>query len=213
MGAFAVLLLVVAPRPVESAAQRIDARGLFKDRAVLEIDGKQRMLRAGQTSPEGVTLISASSESAVIEVDGQRSTLKLGGRISGNFDAPRSKRYRIVAGVRGMFETTGSINGFPTRLLVDTGATLVSMNSIQAKRLGIDYRLLGREARSRTASGIAPVWLVQLDRVKVGEIELNNIAAAVHEGAFPEIVLLGMSFLGQLELTRSAGAMVLERRY
>jgi len=196
-----------------AAAERIDARGLFKDRAILEIDGKQRLLRAGQTSPEGVRLIEATSEQAVIEYQGQRSTLKLGGRIGGSYAGPRSKSYRIVPTGNGMFVTTGSVNGFPMQFLVDTGATLVSMNSVQAKRLGISYRLDGRESRSRTASGISKIWLVQLDRVKVGEIELSNVAAAVHEGRFPEITLLGMSFLSQLEMTRSAGALVLERKY
>lgn len=195
------------------AAERIYARGLFKDRAILEIDGKQRMLRAGQTSPEGVKLISASSNNAVIEHQGQRSTLELGGRIGGSYAGPRSKSYRIVPTGNGMFVTTGSINGFPVRFLVDTGATLVSMNSVQAKRLGISYRLDGRKSLSRTASGISPIWLVQLKQVKVGEIELKNVAAAVHDGRFPEITLLGMSFLGQLEMTRSSGALVLERKY
>jgi aspartyl protease family protein len=195
------------------AVQRIDARGLFKDRAILEIDGIRRLLRSGQTSPEGVTLISATSDRAVIEFDGTRRTLELGGRIGGTFAAPRSKSLRIVRTGNGMYLTTGSINGFPVQFLIDTGATLISMNSLEARRLGIDYRVIGEEGRSRTASGISRIWVVKLARVKVGEIELTNVTGAVHDGAFPQVTLLGMSFLSQLEMTRSGGALVLEQKY
>lgn len=199
--------------PCVGAVERIDARGLFRDRALLEIDGRQRMLRAGQTSPEGVMLVSATSKQAVIEVNGVRRTLELGGRIGGNFGVPRSRSLRIVRTGNGMYVTTGSVNGYPVRFLVDTGATLVSMSAVEARRLGIDYRVVGEKARSRTASGIAPIWIVNLERVKVGEIELTNVAGAVHDGAFPQTALLDMSFLGQLDMTRSGGALLLEQKF
>ena len=41
--------------------------GRFGDRAVLEIDGKQRVLTVGETSREGVELLSVSADSAVIQ--------------------------------------------------------------------------------------------------------------------------------------------------
>ncbi len=194
-------------------AERITARGLFKDRALLEIDGKQRLLRSGQTSPEGVKLISANSHKALVEDQGKRSTLTLGRSINTNFSAPRQQSLRIIPDVRGMHRTTGSINGYPVEFMVDTGATLVSMNRQQAQRLGINYRLEGKPAISTTASGYSKIYLVKLKRVKIGEIELRNIEAAIHDGNFPPITLLGMSFLGQLEMHRTGGALELKRKY
>jgi aspartyl protease family protein len=174
---------------------------------------KQHLLRAGQASPEGVKLISANSNQAVIEDLGKQSTLTLGRSISSNFSAPRNQRMKIVPDARGMYRTTGSINGFPVNFMVDTGATLVSMNRQQAKRLGIDYKIEGVPAVSSTASGYSRIYLVKLKRVKIGEIELRNIKAAVHDGDFPKITLLGMSFLGQLEMLSSGGELQLSRKY
>ena len=53
--------------------QAADVRvvGLFSGRAVLLVDGQQRLLKPGQTSPEGVKLISATSEEALLLIDGQ----------------------------------------------------------------------------------------------------------------------------------------------
>ena len=195
------------------AAERIIVRGLFRDRAILEIDGKQRLLRAGQTSPEGVKLISADSHKALVENQGKQSTLTLGHSISSNFSAPRQQRLKIIPDVRGMYRTTGSINGYPVKFIVDTGATLVSMNSRQARRLGIDYRVIGDPAVSTTASGYSNIYRIRLKRVKVGEIELRNIEAAVHEGDFPPVTLLGMSFLGQLDIQSSGDGLELKRKY
>jgi aspartyl protease family protein len=44
--------------------------GLFSDQAVLTINQQQRLLKVGHTSPEGVKLISATSQNAIIEVKG-----------------------------------------------------------------------------------------------------------------------------------------------
>ena len=56
--------------------------GLFKGRAVVDIDGKQRILRIGQTSPEGIRLVSADSESALLEIEGEQIRAPLDSRIS-----------------------------------------------------------------------------------------------------------------------------------
>jgi len=194
-------------------AERITVRGLFKNKAILEIDGKQHLLRAGQTSPEGVKLISATSRKALVENNGKHFSLSLGTAISSNFSAPRQQSLRIVPDARGMYRTTGSINGFPVQFIVDTGATLISMSRRQAKRLGIDYRVEGEPAVSTTASGYSRIYRIKLKRVKIGEIELREIEAAVHDGDFPPITLLGMSFLGRLDMHRQGGALELKRKY
>ena len=59
--------------------------GLFKGRAIVKIDGKQRTLKKGKVSPEGVTLISADSDAAVLEVDGKQQEYKLGRHVSTTF--------------------------------------------------------------------------------------------------------------------------------
>src|SRR5688572_31442071 len=57
----------------QAGAADINVLALTAGKAVLVIDGgKPRTLAVGQTSPEKVKLISASSEEAVVEVGGQR---------------------------------------------------------------------------------------------------------------------------------------------
>lgn len=55
----------------------VSVSGLMPNQVFAVIDGKTRILKAGQTSPEGVTLISSDSQNAVFEVDGKRITRNL----------------------------------------------------------------------------------------------------------------------------------------
>lgn len=195
------------------AIETIEVQALFKGRAVMLLDGKRRLLKAGETSPEGVRLIQSDSKGAEIEINGKRRTVQLGRRIGSQFAAPRAQKVRVIADAQGMYQSSGSINGVPVRFLLDTGATLVSINEAHAKQIGIDYERLGTRGSSVTASGVANIWLVKLSRVTLGEIELRNIDAAVHSGRFPPIALLGNSFLSHLSTIRSGGAVVLQRNY
>lgn len=196
-------------------ADRIQVMGLFKNKAVVSIDGVQRVLSKGKPSPEGVTLIKATSREAVLEVNGVRSSYALGRAISTGFEADTSdhKEFQISADPRGMFKTVGSINGHPVSFLVDTGATVIAMNDAQARRLGIDYRVTGTPSMAKTASGIVRTYSVRLKSVKVGRIELRNVEAVVLEGQQPERTLLGMSFLGRLEMVNQGKLMKLRKKY
>ena len=187
--------------------------GLFADRAVLLVEGKQHLLKTGQTSPEGVKLVSASSDSAILLIDGRQVTARLDGRVSASKRPAAAEEVQVWRNTTGMYTTVGSINGLPVSFLVDTGATQVAMNAGQARRLGIDYHVTGRPAEVTTASGVERAWLVMLDSVKVGELEVRNVAAVVLEGAQPAVTLLGMSYLGRMEISNDGRLMTLKKKY
>jgi aspartyl protease family protein len=209
----ACLLLALAPLYATSAD--IAASALFSGKAVLVVDGgKPRTLIVGESTPEGVKLLSASSESAVIEYGGQRQTLVLGQGTRVGFSAvgSGSGQVTLIADSRGHFIANGTINGLSVRFLVDTGATSVALSTAEAKRLGVNY-LAGVRAYSSTANGVIPIYRVKLDNVRVGDIALNNVDATVLEGAGLDIALLGMSFLNRMQMKRDGDTLTLVRRY
>ena len=86
------------------------------------------------------------------------------------------------------------------------------MNRNQASRIGLDYRLEGKKSLSSTASGLARIYLIKLDKVKVGDIELTDVPAAVHDGDYPKEILLGNSFLKDVDLTRNGALLKMEKK-
>jgi len=123
----ALVVAWLALPPVLYALQDVHVVALFKDRVMVEIDGKRHTLRTGETSPEGVTLVSADSAGAVFSYRGE--TLKR--RLDNRARAPAATAasgvvVRIYRDTHGMFMTTGSINGLPVSFLVDTGASAVA---------------------------------------------------------------------------------------
>lgn len=201
--------------PLAAPAADVNVIGLFSGKAVLVIDGgKPRTMAAGETSPEGVKLISATSESAVVEIGGRRQTLAPGQNAYVAAARPGSGVASVIltADSRGHFVTTGTINGNTLQFLVDTGATAITLSSSDARRLGINY-LAGSRAYTQTANGVVPVYKVKLDSVRLGDITANNVDAVVIEGDALPIALLGMSFLNRMEMKRDGLTMTLTKRY
>ncbi|MDX1409991.1 MAG: TIGR02281 family clan AA aspartic protease, partial [Saprospiraceae bacterium] len=83
----------------------------------------------------------------------------------------------------------------------------------EARRLGIDYRVVGAPSAITTASRVERAWAVTLESVKVGEILLRNVPGIVLEGPQPEKVLLGMSYLGRLKISNDGQVMTLQKKY
>lgn len=191
----------------------ITVLGLFRNKAIVKIDGKQRILKIGKVSPEGVSLISSNSNEAVLEFEGTRKTYSLGSHIGTSFKRDKQPSVFIYRNERGMFTTVGTINGFPVNFLVDTGASSVAMNRKEADRLGIDYRLHGTPIGISTASGFERGWRVRLNRVQVGDVELRNVEGSVVDAESSPGVLLGMSFLGRLEMNNTNESMKLRKKY
>ncbi|KPK55320.1 MAG: hypothetical protein AMJ59_24115 [Gammaproteobacteria bacterium SG8_31] len=192
-------------------AADVEVLALFGERAMLRIDGEKHLLRKGQSTPGGIRLLDVSTEGASIEIDGDDRYYPLGVRVRAHHRAPDTEEVQIWRDPSGMFRTVGSINGLPVKFLVDTGASSVAMNSAQARRLGIDFRVIGEPAAVMTASRLERVYRVRLDTVKVGAITLRNVEAVVLDGAQPDSPLLGMSFLGRLQMANEGRRLTLSR--
>lgn len=207
------LFLVLAVLPAGAGAADISLFALFKDKAILHIDGTRRVLSIGTESPEGVRLVSTDTqaEEAVVELKGKRETLRLG-MVFSAFQGAGRESVTLFSDTNGFFHAEGAINGAAVTFLVDTGASSIAINSATARRAGIDYTK-GRAGTARTASGYTRMYSIKLDTVKVGEIVLRNVEAGVIDGPQPETPLLGMSFLGALEMKREGNRMELTRRY
>ncbi|MDF1830985.1 MAG: TIGR02281 family clan AA aspartic protease [Porticoccaceae bacterium] len=194
------------------AAPEVIASGLFKDKALLTIDGKPRLLKVGTSSPEGVTLLRSDSQQANILIEGRTLTLHLTERISTAFKKPKFSEVKIPRSPNGHYFTSGSINGRSAKFMVDTGATAIAMNINEASRLGIDLRK-AKAGMSSTAGGMVKTFRVMLDKVSVGNVTLHSIPASVVDGDFPEQILLGNSFLSKVEMTEQAGVLVFRKKY
>ena len=101
----------------------------------------------------------------------------------------------------------GTIRGGST-----VGPTSPLLPSADARRLGVDFSKAAKSV-AQTANGSAPVYLVKLDTVKVGEIELHNVDAIIVDSARLSQALLGMSFLNRVEMRREGDSMLLVRRF
>jgi aspartyl protease family protein len=193
----------------------IAVTALFNGKAVIVVDnGKPRTMSVGESTPDGVKLLGATSESAVVEYAGKRQTLLLGqGTRLGVGAAPAgSGQVTLTAGSGGHFWAPGAINGVSIRFLVDTGATSIALSGEAAKRLGIDYTT-GARMPVKTAGATMVGHRVTLDTVRVGDITLNNVEGLVLEGRYPEEALLGMSFLNRTQMKRDGDTLTLVRRY
>lgn len=109
---------------------------------------------------------------------------------------------------RGHYIAPGLINGESVRFLIDTGASEISVPSDVAARLGLSR---GRAGFASTANGTVTVYDTRLLEVALGGIVLNNVRAHINPGMEGETVLLGMSFMRDLELVQRDGTLTLRQ--
>lgn len=192
---------------------KIEIAGLLGDKAVLIINGQQQILQLGETV-RGIKLVAVAAEGVTLEIDGRQDYYPLGSaQIGTSYSVSEKISERVYRDGSGMFRTMGSINGYPVNFLIDTGASIVAMNSNEAERLGIQYLLDGQPTMVSTASGNVEAYNIRLENVAIGQIKLSNIEAVVIEGTHPPDILLGMSFLRRLNVKNENEVMMLETRF
>jgi aspartyl protease family protein len=111
---------------------------------------------------------------------------------------PSSNRTLVYrADRRGHFSLTATVNGAPTRFVVDTGASLVALTLDDARAAGIGRGELIFNQLTQTANGRVRFAPVMLREVRIGQLSIENVPAAVIENL--DQSLLGMSFLKRLK--------------
>ncbi len=207
-----LLLLLISSFSSVHASHKIKVMALFTDKAMVSIDGRQKLLKKGQVY-QGVKLISSDSEAVILELHGEKRKFKLGSEIAAGYKkADPGKEFVIWKDAYDMFRTHGSINNFSVKFLVDTGASSIALNSNTAKRIGLKYKN-GTPMQATTASGIAKGYRITLNKTKIGHIQLFNVEAVVLEGSFPTEVLLGQTFLNRIHMTRDGDKMKLRKKF
>lgn len=113
------------------------------------------------------------------------------------------ERYAVDA--RGHVETYADIDGREMQVLVDTGASMVSLRESDARRAG--YRLQDADftVAVNTANGRKYAAPITLREVQLGDIRVRDVEALVSRDDQLSINLLGMSFLSRLDGFRFEG--------
>ena len=205
---WAVLVFaLLAVTPLQASDVIVEA--LLPNAAVLKINGNRHTLRAGQSVGD-VKLVAADAKAAVIEVAGQRRSLGISQRITGNFQVPEKREVTIPKDALKQYRTVATINGRRVAVIVDTGANTVALNASQARALGVDYES-GIPTSVETASGKVKAWVVSLNSVDVGGIRVDRVQAAVTDSEFPSTILLGMTYLEHVDIAESNGILSLKR--
>lgn len=120
-------------------------------------------------------------------------------RISGEIN-PSSARLgadgsiAINSSKGGHFYLNLQINGKNVRLLVDTGATDLTLSIADAKRVGINISDLVFDQIYHTANGISYGASTRLKNIRLADLEFMNVKAAVNQGEMSNS-LLGINFL------------------
>jgi aspartyl protease family protein len=196
-----------------AAAQTVTFNGhIGTQKALLVIDGEPHTVSVG-TTVRGVRLLTLSDAQAEVEVGAARRTLTLGAGPVRASVGPTSSGSAIVltAGTNGHFRTMGQINGKAIEFMVDTGASSVVISQQDADRLGLDYKNAPMGLAS-TANGTAPFRLITLSAVRIGDVEIANVEAAVIPAPMRG-ALLGNSFLMRFQMKRENDVMRLEKRH
>ncbi|MGJ8619649.1 MAG: retropepsin-like aspartic protease family protein [Methylophilaceae bacterium] len=112
----------------------------------------------------------------------------------------------LKRGLDGHYRAEALINGHKVNVLVDTGATGVAISQAVADKLNLKSV---SAVRAATANGDTVSYLVRLNSVKLGGIEAKNVSASIAPGLQGD-VLLGMSFLGRMDVRLYKGEMTIK---
>ena len=113
----------------------------------------------------------------------------------------------LQRGPDGHYRAEALINGQRVSVLVDTGATGVAISQRTADRLNISSRTA---VLTSTANGDSVAYMTRLQSVKLGGVEAKDVSALIAPGLDGD-ALLGMSFLGRMDVRLYKGTMTIRQ--
>ena len=119
----------------------------------------------------------------------------------------------IVRGRTGDFQVSVQVNGAPSNMVLDTGASAVVLTQEAAKAAGLPLEVLAYNVNVDTANGRTRAAAVTLDRLAVGDIVERSVPALIAQPGQLRTNLLGMSFLNRLESWEVRGDKLIMRGY
>jgi aspartyl protease family protein len=127
---------------------------------------------------------------------------------------PESSNFReivIPADRRGQYSATVMLNGVDTFMLVDTGATIVTISAATARRIGAtpssDFKW-----RMQTANGVSTASPTLIHTLAFGGIFMTDVDAVILPPQAGDVNLLGASFLKRLVgVEQRSGMLVLHQ--
>jgi aspartyl protease family protein len=190
-----------------------------------------------------IELQAVLGQSAVLQVDGVRRTLRVGQT------SPEGVRLLALGASDARVQVDGQVQDIPlggrvggalptaqteaVRIRRGDGGMYRSAGTINGRSVEFlvdtgattvamndaTARALGIDYRAgsrslvETASGVTEAYAITLREVGVGGIRLPNVQAVVIRGVQPSPVLLGMSFLSRTQIEHAQDALVLRRKY
>ncbi len=101
----------------------------------------------------------------------------------------------------GHFRAIAQVDGTDVGLLIDTGSSLVLLRHDDAVRIGIPLEDLEYSTPLTTASGRSYVAPIIIQTLKIGDLTITGVKAAVAQPGALHSSLLGMTFLEHLDET------------
>ena len=104
----------------------------------------------------------------------------------------------LIRSENGHFEANAGVNGKTVRFLVDTGATAIVLNTLDAELVGINIDALSFTVLTQTANGTGRSAKARIKSLYLGGIERQNLTVLVAEPGQLDQSLLGQQFLESL---------------
>lgn len=107
----------------------------------------------------------------------------------------QGRETRIPMAIDGHFWVDAMVNGKRVKFLVDSGATMITLDRTTARSLGVEISA-GRDQYVRTGNGIIRVASGRADTLTVGGIKRRDVGIQITD--HDDLNVLGMNFLSSL---------------
>ncbi len=119
-----------------------------------------------------------------------------------------TQEIRLKRNRHGHYLLNGFINEKEVTFLIDTGATTTSIPAALGQKLGLKK---GHKFTVQTANGSSFAYATTIRKLRLGNMEFNNISASLNPGLQTSEILLGMNILKNIELIQRGDTLTLKK--